>query len=111
VVRSCKKPYRSPGIFLSACSTGASENDKLIDDGVHLVSADMSLGLSGKVSDKHYVDVASMLYYKTLREEGMTDIAVNKDAVRWRRRIKKGDESFNTEPKGGFHWVPYIHFN
>jgi CHAT domain-containing protein len=67
--------------YLSVCSTGAKEVDRLADEGVHLVSAFQLAGfrhVAGtlwEVSDKHCVDVARVLY-KTIRDEGRTDVIV-----------------------------------
>jgi CHAT domain-containing protein len=67
--------------YLSACSTGANEADRLSDEGIHLVSACQLAGFRHvvgtlwEVSDKHCVDIAKVLY-ETLRDEGMTDVAL-----------------------------------
>jgi hypothetical protein len=67
--------------YLSACSTGANEAERLVDEGIHLVSAFQLAGFRHvvgtlwEVSDKHCVDVARVLY-ETMRDEGMTDVAV-----------------------------------
>ena len=114
--------------FLSACSTGANEVDKLRDEGIHLVSAFQLAGFRHvvgtlwEVSDKHCVDVARVLY-ETIREKGMTDKAVCEGlhrAVRALRdgRIEKtkgrnatllgfGDQARDST---NYYWVPYIHF-
>jgi CHAT domain-containing protein len=61
--------------YLSACSTSANEADRLIDQGIHLVSACQLVGFRHvvgtlwEVNDKHCVDVAKNLY-ETLRDEG-----------------------------------------
>ena len=81
--------------YLSACSTGANEADRLVDEGIHLVSA---LQLAGfrhvigtlwEVSDEHCVDVAKVVY-ETLRDEGMTDIAVCRGLHRAIRALRDG---------------------
>ncbi|KAI1504695.1 CHAT domain-containing protein [Biscogniauxia marginata] len=117
--------------YLSACSTGSNKVDNLADEGIHLVSAFQLAGFRHvvgtlwEVSDMHCVDVAKVLY-ETLRDEGMTDVAVCRGlhrAIRTLRdrEIKEGQDRDATlldseaevkEAKGvkNFYWVPYIHF-
>ncbi|RTE76982.1 hypothetical protein BHE90_008560 [Fusarium euwallaceae] len=115
--------------YLSACSTSANEAEGLVDESIHLVSA---LQLAGfrhvigtlwEVSDEHCVDVARVLYH-TMRDEGMTNVAVCRGlhkAVRELRdgQIKKEQNARKIEAEGGrvreigrtnAHWVPYVHF-
>ncbi|MCJ1250434.1 hypothetical protein MMC30_007662 [Trapelia coarctata] len=67
--------------YLSACSTSASKDVKLYDEGLNLVSACQlagfrhAIGTLWEVSDQHCVDVASVLY-ETVRDMGLTDGAV-----------------------------------
>ena len=81
--------------YLSACSTAANEADRLVDEGIHLVSA---LQLAGfrhvigtlwEVSDEHCVDVAKVVY-ETLRDKGMTDIAICRGLHRAIRALRDG---------------------
>jgi CHAT domain-containing protein len=115
--------------YLSACSTGANESVGLIDEGIHLVSSFQLAGFRHvvgtvwEVSDKNCVDVAGLLY-ETIREEGMTDLAVCRGlhrAVRALRdgQIEPGQEGRNATLMGlkpqtrnleGYYWVPYVHF-
>lgn len=115
--------------YLSACSTGANEAQKLADEGIHLIS---SLQLAGfrhvvgtlwEVSDQHCVDV-TRVFYETLRDKGMTDEAVCQGLHRATRALR--DRSFNGKlgqrkafcvDDGitrrdfmDYHWVPYVHF-
>jgi CHAT domain-containing protein len=96
-LRGQKLQETSP--FLAACSTGANEHDQLLDEGVHLVSACQLAGFRHvvgtlwEVSDKHCVDVANILY-KTLQEEGMTDIAVARGLHHAIRTLRDGDDIF-----------------
>jgi CHAT domain-containing protein len=66
--------------YLSACSTGANQVDKLVDEAIHLISAfQLSgfrhvVGTLWEVQDKACVDVARILY-ETLRDKGSTDDA------------------------------------
>lgn len=87
--------------YLSACSTGANKAERLADEGIHPVSAFQLTGLQHvvgtlcEVSDKHCVDVARVLY-KTIRDKGMTDMAVCRGLHRVVRalsdqRIKDGE--------------------
>ena len=115
--------------YLSACSTGANEADRLADEGIHLVSA---LQLAGfrhvvgtlwEVSDQHCVDVARVLY-ETIRDERMTDAAVCRGlhrAVRELRdrRVERKRDGRDAKLVGlttqarepmDFYWVPYVHF-
>lgn len=115
--------------YLSACSTGANKDLRLADEGIHLVSAFQLTGFRHvvgtlwEVSDKHCVDVARV-FYKTLRDEGMTDIAVCRALHRALRTLRDGEGlkgkdtrnvellSSETQRKGpvNTHWIPYVHF-
>jgi len=113
--------------YLSACSTTANEADRLIDEGIHLVSACQLAGFRHvvgtlwEVSDEHCVDVAKILY-KTLRDEGMTDMALCRGLHQAIRELRDGDSEMGGEGRdakllGGkkeqekpLHWVPYTHF-
>ncbi|KAL2833769.1 CHAT domain-containing protein [Aspergillus cavernicola] len=75
---------RSPFLaYLSACSTGSSNNDSLADEAVHLVSACQLagfrhvIGTLWAVSDRHCLNV-TRTFYETLQKEGTTDHAVCK---------------------------------
>lgn len=73
-----KAPFLS---YLSACETGANDASKLVDEGIHLVSACQVAGFRHVVgtlwaaSDKHCLDIAKV-FYETLRDEGITDRSV-----------------------------------
>ncbi|EGE00902.1 hypothetical protein TESG_08196 [Trichophyton tonsurans CBS 112818] len=115
--------------YLSACSTGANEADELVDEGVHLVSAFQLAGFCHvvgtlwKVSDRHCVNAARVLY-ETIRDDGMTDAAVCRGlhrAIRALRdeQIKGGGKKRDAKLPGlgteatqwtSAYWVPYIHF-
>lgn len=123
---------RSPAFlaYLSACSTGNNQVDRLLDEAIHLVSAFQLAGFRHvvgtlwEVSDPHCVDVATVLY-QTLCEEGMTDEAVSLGLHRAVRKLR--DESFREGGKRDIvlveedegqtpgssvntFWIPYIHF-
>jgi len=122
--------------YLSACSTGTNESDKFADEGVHLAQAFQLagfrhvIGTLWRVSDRHCVDVARVLY-ETMQHERMTDLAVCRGlhrAVRALRdgRIEMGWREMNAtlqrptaeirdivpcnEDVKPFYWVPYVHF-
>jgi len=93
--------------YLSACLTGANEADTLIDEGIHLVSACQLAGFRHvvgtlwEVSDRHCVDVARVLY-ETIRDEGMTDVALYRGlhravrALRDRHKERGGNNTTGT---------------
>jgi hypothetical protein len=118
--------------YLSACSTGANKTDDLIDEGIHLVSACQLAGFRHvvgtlwEVSDKHCVDVATVLY-KTIRDEGMTDAALYRGLHRGVRALRDrciedgrmregrnvtlcGDETDETGQESPQYWASYVHF-
>ncbi|KJZ70857.1 hypothetical protein HIM_09771 [Hirsutella minnesotensis 3608] len=86
--------------FLSACSTGANDAPELVDEGIHLVNAFQLAGFQHvvgtlwKVLDNYCVDVARMLY-ETLRDEGLTDVAVCRGLHRALRALR--DEGIKKE--------------
>ncbi|PVI03265.1 hypothetical protein DM02DRAFT_698160 [Periconia macrospinosa] len=115
--------------YLSACSTGANEADELVDEGIHLISA---LQLAGfrhvigtlwEVSDEHCVDVARVVY-ETIRDEGMTDVAVCRGLHRAVRALRDGRIESSGEGRTATlvscgapaedllspYWIPYVHF-
>jgi CHAT domain-containing protein len=69
--------------------------DKLIDEGIHLVSACQLAGFRHvvgtlwEVSDRHCVDVATVLY-ETIRDEGMNDVALYRGLHRAVRALRDG---------------------
>jgi CHAT domain-containing protein len=115
--------------YLSACSTGVNEAAQLADEGIHLVSAFQLAGFRHvvgtlwEVSDKHCVDVATVLY-ETLRDEGMTDTAVCRGLHRAVRALRYGGvkdgeardatllelSGSRVQGMANPYWVPYIHF-
>ncbi|KAH8898073.1 TPR-like protein [Thozetella sp. PMI_491] len=124
--------------YLSATSTGATKSDRLVDEGIHLVSAFQLagfrhvIGTLWGVSDSYCVDVARVLY-ETLRHEGITDAAVCRGlhkAIRvLRDREIKELEANDGETKDGetsgatvvhyrmqdpemtsTQWIQYVHF-
>ncbi|KZM23242.1 hypothetical protein ST47_g5617 [Ascochyta rabiei] len=116
--------------FLSACSTSSNKAKKLVDEGIHLVSAFQLagfrhvIGTLWEVSDSHCVHVAQILY-ETLRDEGMTDAAVCYGLHVAVRALRDADVEIGLNGRNGeivwdddttataeasFYWVPYIHF-
>ncbi|KAF9774164.1 hypothetical protein IL306_007840 [Fusarium sp. DS 682] len=115
--------------YLSACSTGTTKDSKLSDEGIHLVGAfhltgfRHVIGTLWEVSDKHCVDIAEV-FYQTLRDEGMNDLAVCKGLHRALRKLRDegrpksrhtrditavGSEEDQRE-LGNTHWMPYVHY-
>ena len=102
--------------YLSACSTGINKADRFIDEGIHLVSACQLagfrhvIGTLWEVSDKHCVDVARV-FYETIRDEGMTDVALYRGLHRAVRALRDGrvemrkvtGESSTTGKTAGHH--------
>ncbi|QGI82589.1 hypothetical protein CEK25_009318 [Fusarium fujikuroi] len=122
--------------YLSACSTGANESDKFADEGVHLAQAFQLagfrhvIGTLWRVSDRHSVHVARVLY-ETMQHEGLTDQAVCSGLHRAVRALREGRiemewRDMNTalprraadirdivgcdEDTKPLYWVPYVHF-
>jgi hypothetical protein len=131
---------RSPFLaYLSACSTGRVQDDKFIDESIHLISACQLAGFRHvvgtlwKVRDDHCVDFARVTY-ECIKDGGMTDESVCRGlhkATRilrdaWLHEIsgKKepvaelvdGDRQARDvlpcdEPRlASAYWVPYVHF-
>jgi len=131
-LRDCKLYENQPFLgYLSACSTGASDADRLADEGIHLVS---TLQLAGfrhvvgtlwKVSDSHCADIARV-FYETLGSQGMTDAAVclglhmairalrdrqiNSDSVGSRDGKLLGFGTHKSKGLVNAFWVPYVHY-
>ncbi|KAK6535491.1 hypothetical protein TWF694_001946 [Orbilia ellipsospora] len=67
--------------YLSACSTGAIEAERLLDEGINLASAFQLAGFRHvvgtlwEVSDRYCVDIAMLLYHN-IRKHDMTDRSV-----------------------------------
>ncbi|KAI0841310.1 CHAT domain-containing protein [Hypoxylon sp. FL0890] len=114
--------------FFSACSTGANKVAKLADEGINLINAFQLAGFRHvvgtlwEVSNMHCVDVARVLY-ETLRDEGMTDVAVCRGLHRAVRALRDGGIaadglrdgaliSGTTEGRGATdaYRIPYVHF-
>ena len=99
-LRDLRLQENSPFLaYLSACSTGANEAEKLDDEGINIVSACQLAGFRHvvgtlwEVSDQYCVDMAKTLY-ETLRDEGMNDSAVARGLHRGMRAMR--DESVKT---------------
>lgn len=117
--------------YLSACSTGVNQASKPTDEVIHLVSAFQLadfrhvVGTLWEVLDQHCIAVARVLY-KTIRDEGMTDMAIIRglhqavralrdeeiEAVRDRRDVTvldDLDDEVRKPDSKNYYWVPYIH--
>ncbi|KAM0127188.1 hypothetical protein ACHAO1_009668 [Botrytis cinerea] len=126
--------------YLSACNTSQIENERMIDEGLHLVNAfqlagfQHVIGTLWDVDDKLCSDVARIVYEHILGDE-ITHESVClglHTAIKWCRDQWRGgllretgestyaaDPAITSErdygPKiarhtRGFEWVPYIHF-
>lgn len=122
--------------YLSACSTGTNFEIDLIDEGIHLAGAFQLagfrhvIGTRWEVKDEYCVYVAK-IFYETLRQEGMTDVAVYRGLHRAVRALRDEEmsqkeelrhaeltsigipppESIPPPEKGmGLSWVPFIHY-
>jgi CHAT domain-containing protein len=116
--------------YLSACSTGVNKADKLVDEGIHLVSAFQLAGFRHvvgtlwEVKDSHCLDVAK-LFYATIRDEGMTDIAVCRGlhkavtalrdrhiegVIESRRDAKLCEDNEMDILETRTYWAAYIHY-
>ncbi|CAJ0546549.1 Ff.00g011760.m01.CDS01 [Fusarium sp. VM40] len=131
---------RSPFLaYLSACSTGHVQDDKFIDESIHLISACQLagfrhvIGTLWKVQDDHCVDVARVTY-GCIKDGGMTDESVCRGLHKATRILRdawlhgisgekepvvelvEGDRDARTiysceEPKlVSAYWAPYVHF-
>ncbi|KAI0100967.1 CHAT domain-containing protein [Nemania sp. FL0031] len=96
--------------YLSAALTGATHAERLVDEEIHLISAFQLAGFRHVVralwnmSDEDCVTVARV-FYETLAQEGMTDLAVCRGLHRAVRELR----DTNTRSLV-FGWVPYVLF-
>ncbi|KFY93769.1 hypothetical protein V500_03543, partial [Pseudogymnoascus sp. VKM F-4518 (FW-2643)] len=126
--------------YLSACNTSQVENERMIDEGLHLVNAfqlagfQHVIGTLWDVDDKLCGDVARIVYKHVLGAE-ITHESVClglHTAIKWCRdqwRVgvlrETGESTYAADPAiisgrdygqqsarhtRGFEWVPYIHF-
>lgn len=119
--------------YLSACNTSQVENERMIDEGLHLVNAfqlarfQHVIRTLWDVDDKLCADVARIVYKHVLGAE-ITHESVClglHTAIKWCRDQWRGGVLRETDPaitsgrdygqqnarhKRGFEWVPYIHF-
>ncbi|KAF4961381.1 hypothetical protein FSARC_10197 [Fusarium sarcochroum] len=126
--------------YLSACSTGRVQDDRFIDESIHLISACQLagfrhvIGTLWRVQDEKCVDVARITY-ETMREGGMTDDSVCRGLHRATRMLRdvwldgvEGSKELMPRPWRGdgreardiiscdedwmppAYWVPYVHF-
>ena len=115
--------------YLSACSTGTSLEASLLDECIHLVSGFQLggfrhvIGTLREVSDSHCVDVAA-IFYKTICEEGMNDMAVCHGLHRAILALRNGyleehtklrdaeyvGDEVQLQGESPMYWAPYIHF-
>ncbi|KAI1740156.1 CHAT domain-containing protein [Xylaria scruposa] len=129
-LRDCRFQKDPPFLgYLSACSTGANKAARLQDEGIHLIGALLLAGFQNvvgtlwEVSDKHCVDMARVVY-QTLRDEGLTNMAVCKGLHRAQlalrdveihraktiRNVKTVDSDDESDGDGNWFWIPYVHY-
>ena len=126
--------------YLSACNTSQVENERLIDEGLHLVNAfqlagfQHVIGTLWDVDDKLCGDVARIVYKHVLGAEKTHEsvclglhTAIKWCRDQWRGRVLRetGESTYAADPAitsgrdygqqsarhtRGFEWVPYIHF-
>ncbi|KAI1360411.1 CHAT domain-containing protein [Xylaria arbuscula] len=129
-LRDCRFQKDPPFLgYLSACSTGANKAARLQDEGIHLIGALQLAGFQNvvgtlwEVSDKHCVDVARVVY-QTLRDEGLTNIAVCRGLHRAQlalrdaeirrakptRTVKAVDSDDESDGDKNWFWIPYVHY-
>ncbi|KAH7007380.1 CHAT domain-containing protein [Ilyonectria destructans] len=131
-----QKPFLA---FLSACSTGQIRQDKLVDEGLHLIAGcqvagfQHVIGTLWEVNDALCIEVARMTY-EWMHKNGMSDDSVSEGlhrAIRqlrmnWvrdcehRTRVAIGADGSRTNggqmrdivvvEEGPLLWVPYIHY-
>ncbi|KAM0444970.1 hypothetical protein ACHAQK_002513 [Fusarium lateritium] len=124
--------------YLSACSTGRVQDDKFIDESIHLISACQLagfrhvIGTLWKVRDDHCVDVARITY-ECIRDGGMSDESVCRGLHKATRMLRdawlhevgekeepvvelvEGDREARDviscdEPRlVSAYWIPYVH--
>ena len=93
--------------YLSACSTSVNKVDKLVDKGIYLASAFQLAGFRyvietlWEVSDSHCIDAAEVVY-QTIRDEGMTDMAVCRGLHRAVRALREGRVKETRLTDGGY---------
>jgi CHAT domain-containing protein len=118
--------------YLSACSTAANQDTKLLDEGIHLMGACQLAGFRHvigslwEVSDKHCVDAAKDVY-KTMIQADMSDESVSQGLhnavlnLRGKRgrtgttreardaRLIETEENQESSIGDPFIWSAYIH--
>ncbi|KAF8851288.1 hypothetical protein BDZ45DRAFT_679217 [Acephala macrosclerotiorum] len=118
--------------YLSACWTGATDADQLVDEGIHLINACQLagfrhvIGTLWQVSDMHCAGVAESVY-EEIAHSGWKDDSVgsglHKALVKFRdiwvetqttttteRDAKLRHSQISGSPLVKLDWVPYVHF-
>ncbi|KAH6974249.1 CHAT domain-containing protein [Ilyonectria sp. MPI-CAGE-AT-0026] len=131
-----QKPFLA---FLSACSTGQIRQDKLVDEGLHLIAGcqvagfQHVIGTLWEVNDALCIEVARMTY-EWMHKNGMSHDSVSEGLhrairqlrMKWvrdhehRSRVARGADRSRTGggqmrdvvvvEEGPLLWVPYIHY-
>lgn len=86
--------------FLSACSTGTSKSPKLVDEGIHLMSASQLVGYTHVIGslwelyDRHCASLAADVYDDIVKS-GMTDDSVYRGLHNAVSRLRVGEIDFD----------------
>lgn len=118
--------------YLSACWTGATDADQLVDEGIHLINACQLagfrhvIGTLWQVSDVHCADVAESVHEEIARSGWKDDsvgLGLHKALVKFRdiwletqttttteRDAKLRRSQTSGSPLVRLDWVPYVHF-
>lgn len=123
---------RSPVLaYLSACGTGRINDERFVDESIHLISACQLagfchvIGTLWEVNDECCEDMARITY-EVIRDEGMTDESVCWGLHRATRELRakvmcaynerngRSSRDFDLvdteEETESMPWVPYVHF-
>jgi hypothetical protein len=119
--------------YLAACSTGSNNVDKLIDEGIHIISACQLAGFRHvigtlcDVEDEISCDVAKV-FYEALARDGLTDQAVCRSLHRAIRMLRDQLGREDSQSRGvhtrdayivsweemvsesSHRWAAYVHF-
>ena len=112
--------------YLSTSGAGRVDNDKLVNESIHLISAFQLagfrhvIGTLWEVDDEYCVDIARITY-EGIRDGGMTDESVCRGLHKAIREHRDRDYSSSEtdssrwsvrgmDTDGRYGWVPFVHF-